>query len=44
MGLRGRGRMTESVSQERVDLARYIPLLEKMKANAEARNKKEAKQ
>ena len=34
--------MTKSVSQDRVDVARYIPLLEKMKANAKARNKKEA--
>jgi len=40
--------MTESVSQERVDMARYIPLLTGLKAdleaekhgNAKARNKK----
>jgi len=34
----------DEMSEERVDLARYIPLLEKMKANAEARNGKKAKQ
>jgi len=32
--------MSESVSQERVDVGLYIPLLEKMKANWEARSKK----
>ena len=28
---------------QRVDVARYIPLLEKMKANAKARNTKKVK-